>query len=143
MSKSKSTKDRYLVLKEQNAGTLMQSLIIGKLVSERDEKVTIKDGIRHCEVLNVRPLVDELGRPTSNYTYILEKFQFPDTVLTFGEPVEVELSKYVYCLEVDETHELARLYDAALTKMRSERAGLISPKDKNIIPLNNPAPGSN
>lgn len=143
MSKSKSTKDRYLVLKEQNAGTLMQSLIIGKLVSEEGEKVTIKDGIRHCEVLNLRPLVDELGRPTSNYTYILEKFQFPDTVLTFGEPVEVELSKYVYCLEVDETHELARMYDTALTKMRSERAGLVSPKDKNIIPLNNPAPGSN
>lgn len=128
-------KQEYVVLKEQSAGPLLQTLLVAKLVKEDGEKIKIKEALRFCETVKMVPTTDKIGKPDGNYTYILEKFQFTDTVLSV-EVVELELSKFTYCLYLEEDHELVNMYDKAWTQIRAAQAGLVTAtKDKIVKPI--------
>ena len=125
-------KQKYVVLKEQSSGPLLQSLIVAKLVKEEGNNVTVKEGLRLCESLKMVPTTNQLGQPDGKYTYVIEKFQFTDTVLSF-ETVELETSKFVYCIELDEDHELVDIYDKAWTQIRAAQAGLVTAKNNEVV----------
>jgi hypothetical protein len=126
------SKQRYVVLKEQSSGPLLQSLLVAKLVKEKGESITIKEALRFCESVKMVPTTDRIGKPDGNYTYILEKFQFPDTVLSYEE-VDLELSKFTYCVEVDESHELVAIFEKAWTQIRAAQAGLVTASQDKIV----------
>jgi hypothetical protein len=131
----KEVGQKYVILKETTSGNLLQTLLVAKLLSETETHVEIKEALRFCEAVGVRPVYDRItGKPTDGHTYIIEKFQFPDTILTTAKSTLLEKSKFIYCLVVDDNNPQVDIYEKSLVEIRAVNAGLVPPSGK-LSPL--------